>query len=603
MPSSSNVNGSWPEEFSEDTQTDGRDIRESVPRQESSDEIRRRELVQQSEGAAESPMILPPLDPVFSSQLDGFRTEGSRMEQKCIPAKKADKEKKWRWKKPKDRPKRPLSAYNIFFQHERQTLRDVRMLPYADHADGTLGFAGLAKHVSTKWKNLDQGSKLAYEKLAAVAKEKYFVSLDQWKKEKEEKETTEGTYKLTSTEVSKTEADIAVSTASPVKSEPAVMQQSPNNEEAENYATASAMQHQQNMIMAQMVLSHQMSSMPAVIVNQYTMAAAMQEQAAMLALQNSYLSLYPRSMSMPMGMELQASTKSEPVVPKIPRSMSMPMGAVPANWSSSHEAEHENTHELNGDGKLVQVDTVSELPRFSSRRLSMPMTGTDTRVSPSIKLSRRSASMPLVNMEYTSNHPVDQEYYASPEFNAGYSSSNYLDQHHSHLHDAFRGNEHPDGVIISRRLSMPVNTADSSSPTAVMVQRRSSSMPMVNMEYFTNANTNVTHNTNSDVCDQLSAGYDGAASNHLAEGDDMVRDGVIYSRRMSMPAAMPTPTMVPSQYSGVTVSRRSMSMPMINTHEQQRLQQQQHDDGMGGAMDMNMEDEFDDLLSQLRGSG
>jgi hypothetical protein len=136
------------------------------------------------------------------------------------------------------------------------------------------------------------------------------------------------------------------------------------------------------------------------------------------------------------------------------------------------------------------------------------------------------------------------------------------------------------------------------------IRRRSSSMPMVNMEYFTNANTNVTHNTNSDVCDQLSAGYDGAASNHLAEGDDMVRDGVIYSRRMSMPAAMPTPTMVPSQYSGVTVSRRSMSMPMINTHEQQRLQQQQqHDDGMGGAMDMNMEDEFDDLLSQLRGSG
>jgi hypothetical protein len=596
MPSSSN--GFWPEEINEDPQMDGRDSRVSVLHRESSDEIRRRKS--KSEGAHESPMAFPPLDPVFSSPPGAFR-----MERKSIPAKKPANEKKWRWKKPKDRPKRPLSAYNIFFQHERQTLRDVRMLPYADNADRTLGFAGLAKHVSTKWKNLDQGSKSAFEKLAAVEKQKYFVSLDQWKKEKEGKDTTAVADKPTPTEASNDEAATAVSTASPEKPAPAAIQQEiPNNKEAGDCATASAMQHQQNMMMAQMVLSHQMSSMPMGMGQQYTMAAAMQEQAAMIALQNSYLSVYPRSMSMPMGMELQTNSRSEHVVPKTQRSMSMPMGAVPANWSSSHEAEHD-THELDGEGELVQVDTVSELPRFSSRRLSMPMTGTETRVASSVKMSRRSASMPLVNMEYISNHAVDQEYYVSPEFKGGYSSSNYLDQHHSHLQDPSRGNEHPDGVIISRRLSMPVTTADSSSSVAVMVQRRSSSMPMVNMEYFTNANTNLAHSDGSSECDQLSADLQEASN--LAEGD-MVRDGVIYSRRMSMPAAMPTATMVQPQHS-VTVSRRSMSMPMVNTEYAEHEQMQHYsnaghnDDGLGGAMDMNMEDEFDDLLSQLRGSG
>ncbi|KAL7576211.1 hypothetical protein ACA910_013694 [Epithemia clementina (nom. ined.)] len=54
------------------------------------------------------------------------------------------------------KPKRPLSAYNFFFQSERQTL--LRTLPIRPegkprHSHGKCGFANMAKIIAKKWNN------------------------------------------------------------------------------------------------------------------------------------------------------------------------------------------------------------------------------------------------------------------------------------------------------------------------------------------------------------------------------------------------------------------------------------------------------------------
>ena len=46
----------------------------------------------------------------------------SRPTSKPVPASAPKREKKWTWKRPKDKPRRPLSAYNLFFRLERELL-------------------------------------------------------------------------------------------------------------------------------------------------------------------------------------------------------------------------------------------------------------------------------------------------------------------------------------------------------------------------------------------------------------------------------------------------------------------------------------------------
>jgi HMG (high mobility group) box len=111
------------------------------------------------------------------------------------PVKSISKRK--RWKKPKDKPKRPLSAYNLFFQHERGRLlfgndenstsnpsEDVTTMNESDdapRADGRMGFAALAKEVASKWKLLKPLERECYEKEAEKEKERYKVELHEWK--------------------------------------------------------------------------------------------------------------------------------------------------------------------------------------------------------------------------------------------------------------------------------------------------------------------------------------------------------------------------------------------------------------------------------------
>lgn len=118
-----------------------------------------------------------------------------------------NKKKKTRRKKAKDMPKRPLSAYNLFFADERQRLINVgsrRLVGGGGGDDGVeddltssvsdsdlllssasaarnprpqheerLGFAGLARVVAAKWKTIDSTLKEKYESRAAQEQIRY----------------------------------------------------------------------------------------------------------------------------------------------------------------------------------------------------------------------------------------------------------------------------------------------------------------------------------------------------------------------------------------------------------------------------------------------
>lgn len=109
--------------------------------------------------------------------------------------------KKRPWRKPKDMPKRPLSAYNIFFADERKellkarekecsgitasrdTFSDSSMQP-SESQGKKLGFAGLARTVAAKWKTLDAETKSKYEKQADIEKARYKVQMKEYNEQR-----------------------------------------------------------------------------------------------------------------------------------------------------------------------------------------------------------------------------------------------------------------------------------------------------------------------------------------------------------------------------------------------------------------------------------
>ena len=104
------------------------------------------------------------------------------------------------WKKPIGKPKRPLSAYNIFFKEERARLvaeingsanggasaaeeadRQQSEAARSHRKTHGMGFAGLAQNIAGKWKTLDNASRRPYEKKAAVDKARYVREVAAWK--------------------------------------------------------------------------------------------------------------------------------------------------------------------------------------------------------------------------------------------------------------------------------------------------------------------------------------------------------------------------------------------------------------------------------------
>jgi len=108
------------------------------------------------------------------------------------------KQGKTPWKKPKDMPRRPLSAYNLFFQSERKKLltnrvgqeQDVNSTePRKPHG---LGFGGMARRIAKKWKELDGPSRAVYEEGAKVEKIRYKREVRVWKKKEKEATSRSG---------------------------------------------------------------------------------------------------------------------------------------------------------------------------------------------------------------------------------------------------------------------------------------------------------------------------------------------------------------------------------------------------------------------------
>lgn len=87
------------------------------------------------------------------------------------------------------RPKRPLSAYNLFFRDQREII--LRELPPSKtHTEasrrkghGKIGFQALAKTIAAKWRAIDPIEKADYEGQAAQLRKLHAEQVAQWKKQ------------------------------------------------------------------------------------------------------------------------------------------------------------------------------------------------------------------------------------------------------------------------------------------------------------------------------------------------------------------------------------------------------------------------------------
>lgn len=87
------------------------------------------------------------------------------------------KKSKLNRKKPKDAPRRPLSAYNYFFKDER-----VRII--TEDLPGTIGFHNMTKTIGTRWKALSEEERASYKERASVDKVRYRNEMDEYNAKK-----------------------------------------------------------------------------------------------------------------------------------------------------------------------------------------------------------------------------------------------------------------------------------------------------------------------------------------------------------------------------------------------------------------------------------
>lgn len=116
------------------------------------------------------------------SQMDSFRSldsTGSTFDaatelQKQFASKASQLSNKRKYKKPSGKPKRPLSAYNLFFKDERARLIDAKQ---------KVGFSNMAKHISSLWNALDEEGRKSYVAAADIEQKKYRAAVKDWKQQ------------------------------------------------------------------------------------------------------------------------------------------------------------------------------------------------------------------------------------------------------------------------------------------------------------------------------------------------------------------------------------------------------------------------------------
>jgi hypothetical protein len=112
---------------------------------------------------------------------DRKRAASSSQSQSTLPPSTGSRRKK----KPKGMPKRPLSAYNIFFQRERP-----KVLRFGDESAPKVGFQELAKTVGKRWGLLGKEDRKEYEILAEKDKIRYRTAMEAFKEAGSDDENT-----------------------------------------------------------------------------------------------------------------------------------------------------------------------------------------------------------------------------------------------------------------------------------------------------------------------------------------------------------------------------------------------------------------------------